>query len=88
VIELIDDPARFDAAAGALLAERVDGTVPATVLHDVLASRWRDPPPRFAVVRDGTGAVVGANPALPDDLYRADRRGCRAARRRLAASRS
>jgi RimJ/RimL family protein N-acetyltransferase len=60
VIELIDEPERFDAAAGALLAARVDCTIPATVLHDVLSGRWRDPPPRFAVVRDGAGVVVGA----------------------------
>ena len=60
MIELLDDPAEFDARAGALLESTVRNTVLATVLVAIRAERVYGPPPRFALVSDGSGTVIGA----------------------------
>jgi hypothetical protein len=60
MIELMHDAAAFAAAARSLLAARPDGTIIATVLHAVRGGRYEDVVPRFAVVHDTGGAVVGA----------------------------
>ena len=60
MIEPTDDPTAFAAAVGEWLAPRARYTVLATVLDGILHGRHADPPPRFAVVRDGEGAVSGA----------------------------
>jgi predicted GNAT family acetyltransferase len=59
LIELIDDPAAFAAAAGEWVAERVECTVLATVLDEIVGGRVYDAPPHFAVARDAAGAVTG-----------------------------
>jgi hypothetical protein len=60
VIELLDDPVEFHARAGALLESTVRNTVLATVLSAIRGGQYAEPPPRYALVTDGSGTVTGA----------------------------
>ena len=60
MIELTDDAAAFARAAGPLLAARVEGNLAATVLAGIQEGRFADPPPSFALLRDGDGRVTAA----------------------------
>ena len=60
MIELTDDADAFAWAAGPLLAARAEGNLPATVLAGIREGRFADPPPSFAVVRDGDVRVTAA----------------------------